>query len=102
MAVLDAAWMVVAIVVAVIFFVVALVQKRQSMATGVVKTVSVFLVLSVGYIFIANHVQLDSMSSIIEGFKIYMSWLGSAFDKAIDVTSYAVKQNWTANSTLGK
>ena len=87
---------------AVVFIVVALVQKRQSMATGVVKIVSIFLVLSIGYVFIVNHVKLNSFSSIVDGTKIYFNWLLSFFNKAAQVTSYAVKQNWTANTTLGR
>jgi len=97
---LNAGWVVVGILVGVVFFVVALVQKRQSMATGVVKIVSIFIVLSMGYIFIINRVQLTSLNSIIDGAKIYFNWLLSFFDKAVDVTSYVVKQDWTANATV--
>ena len=96
---LNAGWVVVVILVGVVFMVVALVQKRQSMATGVVKIVAVFIVLSVGYIFIINQVQLNSLSSIIDGTKIYFNWLLSFFGKAADVTSYAIKQDWTKNVT---
>ncbi len=97
---LNSGWVVVGILIAVVFFVVALVQKRQSMATGVVKIVSVFIVLSMGYIFIINNVQLNSLSSIMDGTKIYFNWLYSFFGKTADITSYVVKQNWTANSTI--
>ncbi len=96
---LNAGWVVVVILVGVVFMVVALVQKRQSMATGVVKIVAVFIVLSMGYIFIINQVQLNSLSSIIDGTKIYFNWLLSFFGKAADVTSYAIKQDWTKNVT---
>lgn len=99
---LNPSWVVVGIIVGVVFLVVALVQKRQSMATGVVKILSIFIVLSIGYTFIVNHIQLNSLNSIIDGTKIYFNWLVSIFDKTIDITSYAVKQDWTANSTLGK
>jgi len=96
---LNAGWVVVGILVAVVFLVVALVQKRQSMATGVVKIVAIFIVLSIGYIFIVNGVQLTSLNSIIDGTKIYFNWLLSFFGKAADVTSYAIKQDWTKNIT---
>ena len=96
---LNAGWVVVVILVGVVFMVVALVQKRQSMATGVVKIVAVFIVLSVGYIFIINQVQVKYISSIIDGTKIYFNWLLSFFGKAADVTSYAIKQDWTKNVT---
>jgi disulfide bond formation protein DsbB len=99
---LGAGWVFIAILVIVVIAVVALVQKRQSMATSVVKLVFIFLVVSIGYTFIVNHVQLTSLNSVIDGTKIYFNWLMSIFDKTVDVTSYAVKQNWTSNSTIGK
>ena len=99
---LNAGWVVVGILIAVVFFVVALVQKRQAMATGVVKMVSVFIVLSIGYTFIINNIQLNSLSSLIDGTKIYLNWLTTVFDKTVDVTSYAIKQDWTKNVTIGK
>lgn len=99
---LNSGWVVVGILVAVVFFVVALVKKRQSMATGVVKIASIFIVLSIGYIFVINHIQLNSINSIIDGTKIYFNWLLSFFGKAADVAGYAIKQNWTTNSTLGR
>ncbi len=99
---LNAGWVVVGMLVIVVFVVVALVQKRQAMATGVVKMGAILLVLSIGYIFIINHVQLNSISSIIDGTKIYFNWLVSVFDKTVDVTSYAVKQDWTKNVTMGR
>ena len=100
--ILSAGWVVVGIIILVIFMVIAIVQKRQSMATSVVKILSIFIVLSIGYIFIVNGIQINSVSSIIDGTKIYFNWLLSFFDRAADVTSYAVQQDWTANATTGK
>ena len=100
--VFSSGWVVVIGMILLVLIVVELVQKRQAMATGVVRMAAILFVLSLGYIFIINKVQLDSMSSIIDGTKIYFNWLLSFFGKASDVTSYAIKQNWTANVTLGK
>ncbi|MEK6828629.1 MAG: hypothetical protein AABY15_00760 [Nanoarchaeota archaeon] len=99
---LDAGWVIVGIIVAVVFIVVALVQKRQSMATGMVKIGAIFIVLSIGYVFIINRVQFNSFSSIIDGTKIYFNWMISIFDRVVDITSYAIKQDWVKNSTVGK
>ncbi len=98
---LNAGWVVVVLMIAVVVVVVALVKKRQSMATGVVKMAVIFIVLSIGYIFIINHVQLTSLSSIMDGTKIYFNWMTSFFNKAVDVTTYAVKQDWIKNTTIG-
>ncbi|MEX2016961.1 MAG: hypothetical protein WD876_00625 [Candidatus Pacearchaeota archaeon] len=95
----GAGWVFVGIVILVIIAVVAIVQKRQSMATGVVKIVAIFFVVSVGYVFIVNNVQINSLNSLIEGTEIYLNWLYTLFEKTADVTSYAVKQDWTANTT---
>ena len=95
----GAGWVFVGIVVLVIIAVVALIQKRQSMATGVVKIVAIFLVISVGYVFIVNKVQLNSLNSLIDGTEVYLNWLYSFFGKASDITSYVIKQDWTANAT---
>jgi glucan phosphoethanolaminetransferase (alkaline phosphatase superfamily) len=99
---LNAGWVIISLFVLAIIVVVALIQKRQSMATGVVKIGAIFVVLSIGYIFIINHVQLTSMNSIIDGTKIYFNWLIAFFNKAADVTSYAIKQDWTKNTTIGR
>jgi len=98
---LGVGWVFVAIVVIIVLAVIALVKKRQSMATGVVTMVSIFIVVSIGYVFIVNHVQLTSMSSVIDGTEIYLNWLTTLFNNAVDITSYAVKLDWTKNSTLG-
>lgn len=95
----GAGWVFVGIIILVIIAVVAIVQKRQSMATAVVKTVAIFFVVSIGYVFIVNNIQLNSLNSIIEGTEIYLNWLYVIFEKTVDITSYAVKQDWTANTT---
>ena len=95
----GAGWVFVGIIIMVIIAVVALVQKRQSMATGVVKIVAIFFVVSIGYVFIVNGIQITSLNSIIEGTETYLNWLYIAFEKTIDITSYAIKQDWTANTT---
>jgi hypothetical protein len=97
---LSVGWVIIGILVIIIFVVIGIVQKRQSMATAAVKIVSVLIVLSVGYIFIVNKIQLNSLSSIIDGVKIYLNWLVSVADKAIDVTTYAIKTNWTSNTSI--
>ena len=99
---LGIGWVIVAILIIAIITVVAIVKKRQSMATGVVTIVSIFIVISLGYVFITNNIQLNSIGSLIDGTEIYINWLFSMFNKAYDVTSYAIKQDWTTNSTLGK
>jgi hypothetical protein len=99
---LNVGWVIVGILVGVVFIVVAMVQKRQSMATGVVKILAIFIVISIGYIFIINGVQINSFSSIADGTKIYFNWIYSAFEKVVDITSYAIKQDWTTNSTIRK
>jgi glucan phosphoethanolaminetransferase (alkaline phosphatase superfamily) len=96
----GAGWIFIAIVVIIIFAVIAIVQKRQSMATSAVKIFAIFLVVSVGYIFIVNKINLTSLNSVIDGMKIYFNWMLSIFDRTIDITSYAIKQNWTVNSTI--
>lgn len=96
---LSAGWVIVVMIILVVFIVIALVQKRQAMATGVVKAFAIFIVLTMGYIFIINKIQLTSMSNIFEGFKVYFNWLGSFVNKAVEITSYAIGQDWTANTT---
>jgi len=95
-------WIVVAIIIIAIIVVVALVKKRQAMATGVVTIFSIFIVISLGYVFITHNIQLNSIGSLVDGTKIYLNWMWSFFDKAYDVTSYAIKMDWASNSTVVK
>ncbi len=95
-------WIFLLILVAVIVIVVELIKKKQAVATKMAMIVMIFLVLSVGYVFLANNIELNSMSSLVKGTGIYFNWLGTLFNNAVDITSYVIKMDWATNSSIAK
>ena len=94
MAPLGSAWIFLAILVLVIFGVVALIKKKQAIATMAATGLSVFFVLTVGYVYIVNNISITSLDGLIQGTQIYFSWLLSGAKNLVDVTSYAIKLDW--------
>jgi hypothetical protein len=58
-----------------------------------------FLILSVAYAFKGVNIDFKSASGIESAFKIYVSWLGHAFQNVKTLTGQATQLNWRGNST---
>ena len=64
----------------------------------------IFSYMSFTLVLKGHDVNLKTVSGLMEGSKLYLSWLGSAFDNFKLLTTYAVKQDWGAedvNETIG-
>ncbi|GIU68279.1 MAG: hypothetical protein KatS3mg001_129 [Candidatus Pacearchaeota archaeon] len=94
------AWIFVAIIILVIFLVSTLIKKKQSAATFFAITLTVFLVISIAYVFIENNIPF-TIGGILDGIKIYLYWLLTTMKNFVDITSYAIKKDWSAkNETI--
>lgn len=77
--------------------VVALVQKKQAIATKAALILSIFLVMSVGYVYISSGTSIRSFGDAAHFIGVYFSWLGSVFDNFRTLTANVINLNWGAN-----
>ena len=60
----------------------------------------IFLVVSVGYVYSKNEIEIDSFNDATAFFKIYYAWIANIFSNFGKVTGYAIQQDWfSSNST---
>ncbi len=59
----------------------------------------IFLVLSIGYVYSANELDLKSSKGIINAGKIYFVWLTQVVSNIIKISGYVIGQDWGINST---
>lgn len=90
-------------VLAIVFFVNKYQNSYQSMQGNVFNLVVVFLlvflVLSLGYVYLKTDFNLTSFNGFLGFFKAYFAWILGLADNFNNVAGYAVKQNWSLNST---
>lgn len=59
----------------------------------------IFLIGSVGYVYLNSDVNLSNFEGIIGFGKLYFSWLGDVFKNMGRIVGYAVHQGWAVNNT---
>lgn len=91
---LGSGWMFLALMVLVIVGVIGIIKKNHAISTGVMTLLSVLFIVTVGYVYITKDISLTSLDGLIEGARIYFSWLISAAKNMIDITSYAIRLDW--------
>jgi len=64
-------------------------------------TLILFTYFSFTYVAKKNDVQLGSVSGLLNGGKLYFSWLGSLFGNVKSITGYATDLDWKTNETKG-
>lgn len=57
-------------------------------------------VLSVIYVFKANHVDVTSANGVLSAVKVYFNWLGNLVGNFGRVSGEVTNLNWGANSTI--
>lgn len=74
--------------------------KHRLLLVGVV-SLFLFLVGSLGYVYFTNDVNVGNFDGVLDAVKLYFSWLDAFFDNLGDITTFAIKQDWTgSNSTV--
>ena len=63
--------------------------------------IMIFLIASTSYVYLTNDVDLTTFDGLVNCGKVYFSWLGGVFHNTKQITAYAVKQDWSANSSVG-
>ncbi|MGD9276678.1 MAG: hypothetical protein PVJ67_05885 [Candidatus Pacearchaeota archaeon] len=58
-----------------------------------------FSYVSSAYVFRGHDIQWNTIPGVLEGTKLYFSWLGSVFFNLKSITSYTINMNWEGNNS---
>lgn len=102
-------WIIIALIVAAIgfvlfrgqdfIFVAALVKKY--MFGFIVGGIILFFVFSIYHVSLNYDVSLTSYQGILHAGKVYLVWLKSFFTNMVRVTGYAIGQDWLMTNSTG-
>jgi len=74
---------------------------KHSFFSFVVIFLALFLIISIVYVYSTSRIDLSSVDGLMQGGKVYLSWLGETFHNTKQITAYVVNQDWGAgNSSL--
>lgn len=79
--------------------VVSLVQKKQAIATKMALILSIFLVLSLGYVYLSSDSNIKGVGDAFDFVGVYFSWMGSFFENLRTITAQVIKLDWSANNS---
>ncbi len=65
----------------------------------IVVSTLLFLVVSIGYVYLSGDFELKSFEDFLFFGKSYLSWLGNFFGNTKNIVGYTVKQDWGGNLT---
>lgn len=76
-------------------------ELRHQFSLIFIVLVLVFFLLSFGSVFSKNNVDLTTFDGVMLAGKLYFSWLGHMFSNVVQISGYAISQDWApANSTI--
>ena len=90
-------WFVVAFIVVAVLVIIKLANEKQAIAVKIMVIAFVFLVISASFVVIRNNLDVKSFDGIVTAGKVYFSWLGTVAKNVVQVSGYAVHQNWGVN-----
>ena len=93
-------WLIVIVAIIIIFALVKAKYFKHKM--GWIIIVVVALLLYFGYVFAVSEKDIDykSIDGMQTAVKLYVSWLGHAFDNAKVITANVIKMDWKGNQTI--
>ena len=95
---IGTAFFVVAILVVAIWVLIELKRMRHKFFAFFLIALILFSYLSFTIVLKDSNVNLKTIPGIIDGGKLYFSWLGSLFGNAKSITSHAVALDWTGEN----
>ena len=100
-------WMIIGLIIVIVFVVMKIASKKQEIAVKIVLFGFIFLMLTVGYVYVSYDSDLTSYDGTVTAVKVYGLWLKNAAVNMGSITGYALKQDWdvdpaVGNITLGK
>ena len=84
--------------IALIWLLIEMKRMRHKVFAIFLITLILFTYFSFTYVAKKNDVQLSSVSGLLNGGKVYFSWLGSLFGNVKSLTGYATDLDWQDNN----
>ncbi|MEK6819585.1 MAG: hypothetical protein AABY03_00095 [Nanoarchaeota archaeon] len=91
-------WLMVALIIFVVFIVMAISSKKQEIVVKFVFITFIFVMITVGYVYAKTTPDLTNASGVVNFTKSYFIWVSSAFSNAIDVSGYISKMDWSSEN----
>ncbi|PIN93296.1 hypothetical protein COU54_03575 [Candidatus Pacearchaeota archaeon CG10_big_fil_rev_8_21_14_0_10_31_24] len=98
---MSSTWAIIGLIIGIVFFVIKLASKKQEVAVKIVLFGFIFLMLTIGYVYVTYDADISTYDGTVAAVKVYGIWLKNAFSNAGSVTGYAFNQNWDIDPTLG-
>src|SRR3989338_4092361 len=93
-------WVVLGILLLIVIIFIFKYQNYQaSFANFTIGAIIIFLIVSVGYVYIVSNVDLTSFDGIVDFGRAYSLWLGGIFKNIGRTIGYAVNKAWGVNAT---
>jgi len=92
---------IVAIVIVAIWLVIEVKRLRHKVFAMFLIALILFSYLSFTLVLRGSGIDLKTVPGLIEGGKLYFSWLGSLFGNAKSMTSHAIGLDWTGGNETG-
>ncbi|MFH1325555.1 MAG: hypothetical protein ABIH49_02170 [archaeon] len=90
----------IAIVVLIVMISLSIITKKQAFAVRLFIVLFVFLMGSLGYVYVVSDANINDFSDMTDFSRVYFSWIGSAFENMKVLTSDAINMDWgTENKT---
>ena len=90
----QSGWVILIVIVFAILLVVNLIKRKQAVATFAATGLTILFVLTLGYVYISNDIQINSLGDVVDAGKVYVGWMTSTFKNTADITSYAIQKDW--------
>lgn len=91
-------WILVALMIFVVFFVVKLINKKQAFVIRLVLFIFLFFTLSISYVVFSNNIDIGSYEGLSKLGGLYVSWLGGIVKNVGRISSYVVHQDWSVKA----
>lgn len=95
-------WLMIGGIILIVVIVMKVSSAKQEWAIRIVMFLFIFIMLTVGYVYVTDNPKIDGPSSIVDFAKTYFIWLGSAFGNVKETTGYFSQQDWSINDNNTK
>ncbi|MFH1500944.1 MAG: hypothetical protein ABIE22_03290 [archaeon] len=92
-------WLIAIALILVIFMFLKTKDMRHKIFAIVMVFLLLFLYISVTKVYSSNSVDLTTFEGVVDGGKIYFSWLGHTLTNVKEVTGKVISLDWGGNSS---
>lgn len=93
-------WIITGLIIALVVVFFKANHIKHGLSSYLLIFVLIFLIASASYVYMTNNIDLSSFDGVVQGGKVYFSWVEGIFHNTGKITAYAVNQNWGLNSTI--